>query len=460
MATFSSAWMHRLKPRSIVLRLALGIGTSIFLLATGTGIFLYLSVRNTINTAVYKDLEDATKAALHRLVEEGVQPDKEITELGDHLSVRVTDRGGRILIESSEMGRLAPISVYPIPGNPWVVQEGKKALGHHFKLVVVGYPEGWIQIVRNDETERALIRSFRMSLYLVLGVVPVLAALIGLILAKRGLGPVENLAQQMGTIQPETLGLRFESAHLPKELVPLAEGMNGALSRLETAFARLGELNSDLAHELRTPVHVLRLEMEEIVLHGGATPEYLDRMEGMMETLQHLSDVIEQMLFLARTEDPSNQIALVPLDARSILVGAAEDCAPLAEEKQVPIQVEASNPMTLVGDSILLRRALHNLLSNAIRHTPSGKRIRLRAREIDGTVSLEVEDQGEGIPAELLPLLGRRFIRQDRSRSRNTGGAGLGLAIVQSIAWLHKGRLEIESQVGQGTIVRMHFPRS
>lgn len=444
--------------RSIIVRLALGIGLSIFLLATGTGAFLYVSVRNTVNASVHQDLQDAAKHVLHRLVDEGHPVDKELLELGDHLSIRVADREGRLLLESPGMSRMAPADLYPLPGRVRGVQEGRKALGHRFKLMDVEYPRGWIQILRNDETERALLHSFRMHLYAVLAGVPLLAALLGLALAKRGLKPVETLARTVGGIRPETLGTRLDAMDGDRELLPLVVSVNGALERLETAFARLRELNADLAHELRTPLHLLRLELEELLTRGGLAPEQADAMGSMMETLQHLSAVIEQMLFLARTEDPTSRVLLHPLSAAELLDRVREDFLLLADERDVPIRVEAVDPSLQVqGDALLLRRALHNLVANAIRHSSSGRTIALRAWRQGAEAILEVEDQGEGIPPELLPRLGKRFIRQDASRDRRTGGAGLGLAIVHGIAQLHGGSLEFASDVGLGTRVRVRL---
>jgi len=170
--------------------------------------------------------------------------------------------------------------------------------------------------------------------------------------------------------------------------------------------------------------------------------------------------VIEQMLVLARFEDPSTSIHPERLQADALIREAILPFEPLAEEKEIAIRLTSSPGLSLIGDSILLKRALHNLLGNAIRHSPKGALIRLSAVREGEACLLAVADQGEGIPADLLGQLGRRFVRQDTSRSRRSGGAGLGLAIVQGIARLHGGSLELQSTEGSGTVATVTIPLS
>jgi two-component system heavy metal sensor histidine kinase CusS len=283
---------------------------------------------------------------------------------------------------------------------------------------------------------------------------------VGLAIARNGLAPLRHLALQAQRIHPEALAARLQLEDTPVELAPLVEALNHSLSRLEAAFARLSALNADMAHELRTPVHSLRLETERILSQEDLPAATEDGLAGMMETLDHMAAMIGQMLFLARTEDPATVIQPVALEARELLLSAREPFESLAEEGDVRLEVSAPPALRVRGDATLLRRALHNLVDNAIRHAPPGSRVELRAEPSAAGATLVVRDQGEGIPAAFLTVLGQRFIRPDASRSRRTGGAGLGLAIVQSIVKLHGGQLEIRSDAERGTEVRMDFPRT
>jgi two-component system heavy metal sensor histidine kinase CusS len=180
----------------------------------------------------------------------------------------------------------------------------------------------------------------------------------------------------------------------------------------------------------------------------------------MMETLDHMAALIEQMLFLARAEDPATLIDLSEIEIGAFLGSVKDAFEPLAEEANVTLKVQAPADLVLVGDRTLLRRALHNLLANSVRHSASGQTVILQGRLEEEASILEVIDQGEGISETHLEKLGQRFLRPDPSRSRSTGGAGLGLAIVQSIARLHGGSLNISSNSGTGTTVQLRFPKA
>ena len=266
--------------------------------------------------------------------------------------------------------------------------------------------------------EEGVLKDFRRSLLVLLSIIPFASAALGFGLLRLGFLPLDRLRSKAGDIGPETLKSRIDPSPFPMEIDPLVRTVNQALDKLESGFTRLSELNSDLAHEMRTPVHALRLECESLLSRGDLPEQTLDSLESMMETLGHMGAVIEQMLVLARFEDPSTSIIPVWLKADALLREAVAPFEPLAEEKGIAIELASSPGLALRGDATLLKRALHNLLGNAVRHAPAGSRIRLSAlREGDAAV-FAVSDQGEGIPASVLGQLGRRFVRQDASRSR------------------------------------------
>ena len=180
----------------------------------------------------------------------------------------------------------------------------------------------------------------------------------------------------------------------------------------------------------------------------------------MMETLDHMGAMIGQMLFLARIEDPAAVLQKTSLAVPELLQSAFAPFELLAEEAELQIQIEAAAGLRVVGDATLLRRALHNLIDNAIRHAPPGSLVTVRAWEAPHAVVLCVTDQGEGISLAQRQNLGQRFLRSDPSRSRGTGGTGLGLAIVQGIVQLHGGDLEIQGGAEAGTQVHLRLPRT
>jgi two-component system heavy metal sensor histidine kinase CusS len=304
------------------------------------------------------------------------------------------------------------------------------------------------------------LNRFLHVLWATLGLTSVAAAIVGLWISRRGLLPLRHLADQAQKIHPESLATRLHLAKTPEELSPLVEALNRSLSRLETAFSRLAALNADMAHELRTPVHSIRVEAERLLSLKDLAPEVEEGLSGMMETLEHMGAMIGQMLFLARIEDPGAVLVRARLSAGDLLQSALEPFELLSEEAGVHLAVKAPEDMVVLGDGILLRRAVHNLIDNAIRHAPAGTTVSVQAWEAPGASVLCVADEGEGIPEVHRQNLGQRFLRSDPSRSRDTGGTGLGLAIVQSIVNLHGGKLEIQSGSPKGTQANIVLPQT
>ncbi len=445
--------------RSMILQLALVFAVGILAMVGGAGIFLHSSVTRAVYAQVNRDLIDSARLTLHRLDEDRMKPDKELLDLGDNLYLRVMTPSREVILESKDMALLLPRDT-AMPMENWSWWESSRTSGIRIKAVTFRYQGGWIQLARDMHPEEGVLKDFRKAMLALLAIIPFAAAALGFGLLRLGFSPLERLRSKAGDIGPETLQSRIDPSPFPKELDPLVQTVNSALDKLESGFTRLSELNSDLAHELRSPVHALQLGCESLLSRRDLPEQTLDQLVSMMETMDHMGAVIEQMLVLARFEDPSTSISPVTLQADALIREAIAPFEPLAEEKAVSIELATSPGLTLRGDATLLKRALHNLLGNAIRHSPHGARVRISAIRDGEHCLLAVSDQGEGIPAALLGQLGRRFVRQDASRSRRSGGAGLGLAIVQGIARLHHGSLSLQSTEGIGTVATVTIPQS
>ena len=234
--------------------------------------------------------------------------------------------------------------------------------------------------------------------------------------------------------------------------------LNAALSRLQEAFDRLGSLGAELAHELRTPLQNLRSTLENRILRGGVIPIEPAELGVLIEDCDRMAALIEQILFLARSEHSPQGLESVEIPARDLLEEVRDFFEAAAEETGVNLEVQAEPRITVRGDRLLLTRALHNLTSNALRHAPRGGRVVLGAQEQPEHVALFVDDDGPGIPEAWIPRLGAPFVRPPEARS--TEGHGLGLAIVKRIAAMVGGEMIIESQSGQGTRVRIQLPKT
>ena len=302
------------------------------------------------------------------------------------------------------------------------------------------------------------LQSFGRSLWIIMtlaGGITLLAAWYGV---HRGHAPLRGLSSAMRAVQADRLHLRLESEEVPAELKTLVDSFNRMISRLEDSFDRLSHFSADIAHELRTPLTNLITQTQVSLSRSRSLMEYRELLYSNLEEQERLSKMVNDMLWLAQNEQGLLKPVWEPLDLKREVGAVFEFFEALAEEKQIRLTVEGP-PSTLVGDQAMLRRALSNLIANAIRYTPVEEEIRVRvgSRE-DQSVLLSVENPGPNIPAEHLPRLFDRFYRVDPSRQREREGAGLGLAIVKSIIDAHEGNIEVTSERGV-TRFSIRFPR-
>jgi len=333
--------------------------------------------------------------------------------------------------------------------------------GRVWRIVSARVPEAaprWLEVVLDRETDASVLRRFREQIGAVLAVALLLAAILGHGLARRGLAPLTALADRVARLDARSLGQRLGTAAAPAEIAALVRSFDALLERLEAAFAALTQFSGDLAHEFRTPVHILRQQAEVILARTRTAEEYQDVLSSMLEELDRLRRMVDDTLFLARAEDPRSSISTVPLRAEAELRGVAEYLDALAAERDVKLDTEASADLVLSADRMLLRRALVNLLTNAIRHTPPAGRITLSARGDGDATIVEVRDTGAGIPTESQARVFDRYAKVPGEARSSADGTGLGLAIVRGIMRLHGGTAALTSEPGCGTRVLLRFP--
>jgi two-component system heavy metal sensor histidine kinase CusS len=316
-----------------------------------------------------------------------------------------------------------------------------------------------IQIAIDISQEEALLARYRFWFWAILLVSSILFPLVGYGIARHGIRPVEDIAAMARRITSTNLRERIGAEGYPLELASLAGTFNEMLDRLEESFERISRFSADIAHDLRTPVNIIRGEAEVALARARTVHEYRDVLESSLEETVRLSDLIGDLLFLARAESPITHVQRQKVDVGELLGTVREYYDATAWNAGVSLVTSNGNdPVTAELDRSLMLRAVSNLVSNAIAHTPAGGSVTL-ATATEGTgIRIEVSDTGSGIPAEALPRVFDRFFRVDPSRSKTSGGTGLGLAIVQSIMTLHGGSAEITSQLGSGTRVWLRMP--
>ncbi len=316
-----------------------------------------------------------------------------------------------------------------------------------------------IEIAIDVAQEEGLLRRYRSWFWAILLATAILFPVLGYGIARHGIRPIEEIAATARRITSTNLRERIQSEGYPSELASLAGTFNEMLDRLEGSFEQISRFTADIAHDLRTPINNIRGEAEVALARARTVDEYRDVLESSLEEAVRLSDLIGDLLFLARAESPQTDLRRQPVNVGTLIAAVLEYYEATASDGGISlIAAVAAERLTAALDRPLMLRAVSNLVANAIAHTPRGGSVILAASASDAELSIQVSDTGAGIPSEALPRVFDRFFRVDPSRSRSSGGTGLGLAIVQSIMTLHGGSASIASHPGRGTCVTLRMP--
>ncbi len=284
-------------------------------------------------------------------------------------------------------------------------------------------------------------------IWLTVGLSALATALLGAWAARSGLRPLRRMGEVAASVSAHSLTQRLPQQHMPAELAELAQAFNAMLGRLDDAFQRLSAFSADIAHELRTPLSNLLTQTQVILTQPRPLEDYREALHSNLEELQWMAQLVNDMLYLAKADHGLLVPKREPLALADEVEALLEFFALLAEDAQVSLVRDGA--AHTAGDRGMLRRALSNLLDNALRFTPAGGEVRVRMAERARGVTLTVENSGEGIPPERLPRLFDRFYRADPARHEGSSEhAGLGLAITQSIVRAHGGRIFCESGAG------------
>ena len=303
-----------------------------------------------------------------------------------------------------------------------------------------------------DETLAGLVASFAVG-----GPIAVLlASLLGYLLATAGLRPVEAMRRRAGEVSLAHDGERLPLPAAHDEVRRLGETLNEMLDRLRRSFDRERRFVADASHELRTPVAVIRAELDAALRAGGHDEQVREALVAALEECDHLAQLAEDLLVVARAAEGELPVRREAIDVRPLLEGVSARFRDRAREHGREVGVEGGDGLRIEADDFRLRQALGNLVDNALRHGSGDVVLRARRSETDGGLELEVADQGPGFAPDLADRAFERFARGDAARTR--GGTGLGLAIVRAIAEAHGGRAEIVADGARGATVRLWLP--
>jgi two-component system, OmpR family, sensor kinase len=303
-----------------------------------------------------------------------------------------------------------------------------------------------------DETLAGVVASFAVGGPIAV----VLASLLGYLLATAGLRPIEAMRRRAGEVSltHDVDRLPLPAAH--DEVRRLGETLNEMLDRLRRSFDRERRFVADASHELRTPVAVIRAELDAALRAGGHDEQVREALVAALEECDHLAQLAEDLLVVARAAEGALPVRREPIEVRPLLEGVRARFGDRALEQAREVRVEGGDGIRIEADDFRLRQALGNLVDNALRHGAGDVVLRARRTESNGEVELEVADNGPGFAPGLADRAFERFARGDVARTR--GGTGLGLAIVRAIAEAHGGRAEIVADGGSGGTVRLSLP--
>ena len=313
-----------------------------------------------------------------------------------------------------------------------------------------------IAVATDIAHHQSYMRSFLRTLWLFVAGAAALTGVLGWIAARRGLAPLRAMREQAQVVTAQQLSQRLPVASVPLELAELAQSLNDMLARLEEAFLRLSDFSSDIAHELRTPVSNLMTQTQVALSRARNADDYRSILESNAEEFEHMARMISDMLLLAKAENglvvPNRETLQLGSEVRALF----DYYDAVAEEKGITLMLEGDAEIS--ADRLMLRRALGNLLSNAVRHANAGSSVRVQISANVDQILIAMENQGDTIAHEFLERVFDRFFRVDPSRQRASEGTGLGLAITRSIVLAHGGSIAVTSDAGL-TRFTMTLPR-
>lgn len=313
-----------------------------------------------------------------------------------------------------------------------------------------------VAIALDVSHHRAFMAQFKRTLALAITLAALAAAALGWVATRTGLAPLRRVTALAASLDANRLDARLPESRIPPEIQSLVVAFNAMLARLEDSFRRLREFSADIAHELRTPISNLMIQSQVALSEARDLDQYRDVLYSSLEEYERMGQMVGDMLFLAQADNGQLRPSTESVDLATEIGILFDYFDAWTEERGVTLVLDGSASPAL-GDRLMLRRALSNLLSNAIRHTPAGESVRVCLKGDDQTTHVAIENPSTRISAEHLPRLFHRFYRIDPARRRQDEGAGLGLAIVKSIIDAHRGSIAVMSG-DQGTRFSVSLP--
>lgn len=422
-----------------------------------------------------QDISDLQQisTAMHRILQSPADPDQKISKINESIAsyrsvaVLLLDPQGNTLFSSAQGAALRPamnaanfsqhrqardVFLWTVGGQAPAMHAGSDMKMETYRIIASsgtatlrGKTQNYVMLIGlSINFHLHYLEALKKNLFAIAAVISVLIVLVIRIAVRQGHLPLRNVSTAIKNITSENLDARLEPSRVPVELEQLVISFNHMMGKIEDVFTRQANFSADIAHEIRTPITNLVTQTEIALSQHRTQKELEDVLYSSLEEYSRMTRMVSDMLFLAQADNNQLIPDRVMFDLGAEVMKVFDFFEAWAEERNVTLAFNGV-PCLMEGDPQMFRRAINNLLSNALRYTPAGKTVTVSLRKRDNDVELVTENPGTPIPQAHLSKLFDRFYRVDPSRQRKGEGSGIGLAIVKSIVTAHHGKVRVES---------------
>lgn len=462
--------------RTIGFKITLWYATSVLLIVVILGIYLYYRLYYVLNKEMCAILLDEDEDILQHFTETNLNLDALKTEIEKEVSVGKFFKISALLYDIENNSIITSVNSIEFPlktfekainnaknGNETFDTAKPKDSTDSFLLLTIpvfqdNSPKYILQMATSLKPSYKTLKNFRDDIIVIMPGIVIITIIGGWFIAKKSLDPVGYITNAAKTITAYNLHTRLKPAHTGSELEELTDTINLMLDRLEDAFRKIIQFTSDVSHELRTPLAALKAGIEVMLAKQRTPEEYCELLENNLIEHEKIINMINDLLVLLKTDAAKQEF--YDVDLKKMLCELYTAFQVITETKKIDCTISKMENITIDGDQKLLYRLFSNLLDNAIKYTSPGGNICISLKDLENEVIVSIRDSGIGISENDHNKIFDRFFRVDASRSRDTGGVGLGLSICKNIADLHKGKIEVKSTIGKGSAFLVTLPKS
>lgn len=426
--------------------------------------FLIASQKRNLNNAVHNIESEFLSGYDAKGEAWAVGEISEVYSGGADRYVRIV-RDGREIFRSEDLHNpVVSLSSIPLPGRNQTgvvhIHTSSGAFVEAISDYTTAHGQKFTVIVGASETAaNRVLRSLAIVLSIVCPLVLIVAALACFLMIERPLRPVAVLTEQAENIGRKQLGERLPVPDTRDELQRLATSLNQMIARLEDALQHNNRFSADASHELRTPITIVRGELEQVIQQSDLSDATIDSIGSALEEIERMSQIVQSLMATAYLDTGGEQMECEPTDLGKLVESTLDQMRLLAEAQDIALTGDTLESAFVDGNPTRLKQIVVNLVDNAMKYNRSKGKVSACVFTKDHAVILQVADNGIGIPESSLPFIFDRFYRADKTRTRATGGIGIGLSIVKAISNAHGATIDVKSREGEGTVFSVAFPR-